>query len=142
MKRQTALNLALICGLFIAGGLCGVGVRTSIGGLRQQHAQLEQCALASKQSHASEAVGSKLAHLVAEVPPCMNAAGYEKALSNDNCSVTIWQGDVFCYVPKSRLGKLMYHFETSSIRMKGEGGGSPELRREQVPQQTLKSNTG
>jgi hypothetical protein len=142
MKRQTALNLALISGLFIAGGLCGLGARTLIGGLKKQHAQLEQCARASKQSHATEEAGSKLAHLVAEVPPCMNGAGYEKALNNKNCSVAIWQGDVFCYVPKSYLGKLIYRLETSSDRMKIENGDKPELHIEQAPQRTLKSNTG
>jgi hypothetical protein len=141
MKRQTAVNLALICGLFIAGSLCGLGARAFIGGLRVQHAQLEQCALASKQSHAAEDARSKLAHLVAEVPPCMNRAGYEKALNNKNCSVAIWQGDVFCYVPKSYLGKLIYRLETSSDRMKIKNKGKPELPLEQAPQ-TLKSNTG
>jgi hypothetical protein len=142
MKRPTAVNVALICGLFIAGCLCGLWARTLIGGFRVQHAQLEQCALASKQSHATEDARSKLAHLVAEVPPCMDEAGYEKALNNKNCSVAIWQGDVFCYVPKSYLGKLIYRLETSSDRMKIEDDGKPELHLEQAPQQTLKSNTG
>jgi hypothetical protein len=142
MKRRIAVNVALICGLFIGGSLCGLGARTLIGGLRKQHAQLEQCALASKQSHATEDARSKLAHLVAEVPPCMDGAGYEKALNNKNCSVAIWQGDVFCYVPKSYLGKLIYRLETSSDRMKIENGDKPELPIEQAPQQTLKSNTG
>src|SRR5580698_8863234 len=108
MKRQTAVNVTLVAVLFIAGGLCGLGARTLVGGLGKQSAQLEQCALASRQSHANEEARSKLAHLVSDVPVCMNHAGYEKAPDNKNCSPTIWQGDVFCYVPKSYLGKLVY----------------------------------
>ncbi len=114
MKRRTAVNVALLAGLFIAGGLCGLGARTWIGGLREQHAQLERCALASKQLHASEDARSRLAHLDVEVPACMNGAGYEKALGNRHCSPGIWQGDVFCYWPKSSLGKLIYRLQTSA----------------------------
>ena len=112
MKRNAARNVALIAGLFIAGGLCGVGVW--IGGVKQQYVQLEQCVLASRHSHQHEDARSVLAHLEAEVPMCMDGAGYERAISNENCSAALWQGNVFCYLPKSFLGKLVYRIETSS----------------------------
>jgi hypothetical protein len=108
MRRQTILNGAFIAGLFILGGLCGVGARTWIGGLGVQHAQLERCILTSKHSHLGEDARATLAHLAAEVPACMNGAGYEKALDNRGCVPAFWQGDVFCYLPKSHLGKLIY----------------------------------
>jgi|HubBroStandDraft_1064217.scaffolds.fasta_scaffold607462_2 hypothetical protein len=110
--RQTLFNVALIAGLFIVGGLCGLGVRTWIGGLRVQYAQLERCILASKHSHPGEDARSTLEHLHVEVPACMNGAGYEKALDNQSCAPAFWQGDVFCYLPKSYLGKLIYRIET------------------------------
>jgi hypothetical protein len=116
MSRQTLFNAALIAGLFILGGLCGLGVRTWIGGLGVQHAQLERCILASKHAHAREDARSTLAHLDVEVPACMNAAGYEDALDNKSCSPASWQGDVFCYVPKSHLGKLIYRIESAMLQ--------------------------
>jgi hypothetical protein len=138
MKRQILFNAALIAGLFILGGLCGLGVRTWIGGLRVQHAQLERCILASKHSHPNEDARSTLAHLNMEVPACMNGAGYEKALNNKSCSPAFWQGDVYCYLPKSYLGKLIYRIEAASDRNKIEGerktGLGAEQRRQQMRQ--------
>jgi len=108
MRRQSLLNVALIAGLFVLGGLCGLGLRTWIGGLRAQHAQLERCILTSKHSHPGEDARATLARLDAEVPACMNGAGYEQALDNQGCAAAFWQGDVFCYLPKSHLGRLIY----------------------------------
>jgi hypothetical protein len=121
MKRQTLFNAALIAGLFILGGLCGLGARTWIGGLGVQHAQLERCILTSKHSHPNEDARSTLAHFDVEVPTCMNDAGYAKALDNQSCAPAFWQGDVFCYLPKSYLGRLVYRMEAAK----------------QPPQQTL-----
>jgi hypothetical protein len=137
MTRQTLFNVALIAGLFILGGLCGLAARTWSGGLRVQHAQLERCILASKHSHPSEDARSTLARLDVEVPACMNAAGYEKALDNQNCAPAFWQGDVFCYLPKSYLGKLIYRLEAASGRKKMEDTSNTELRTGQPPLQML-----
>ena len=109
--RQAFIKLVLIAGLFILGGLCGVGVRTWVGGLKGQHAHLERCILTSKQSHPNEEARSTLAHLEVEVPECMNRAGYEAALNNKSCAPALWQGNVFCYLPKSHLGKLIHRLE-------------------------------
>jgi len=117
-KRQILFNVALIVGLFVLGGLCGLAGRAWIGGFKAQHAQLERCILSSRQSHPREDVRSKLAYLDAEVPACMNASGYEQALGNQNCSAAFWQGDVFCYLPKGSLGKLIYRIEASSAGKK------------------------
>jgi hypothetical protein len=137
MTRQTFFNVALIAGLFILGGLCGLGVRTWIGGLKDQHAQLERCILTSKHSHPNEDARSTLAHLDVEAPACMNAAGYEKALDNQSCAPGFWQGDVFCYLPKSYLGKLIYRIEAASDRKKFEDESKSELQAERrLPQQT------
>jgi hypothetical protein len=114
MTRQTLFNVALIAGLFILGGLCGLGLRTWIGGLGVQNARLQACILTSKRSHPSEAARSTLAHLDVEVPTCMNAAGYVKALDNKSCAPAFWQGDVFCYLPKGHLGRLIYRLEAAS----------------------------
>jgi hypothetical protein len=122
MKRQTLFNAALIAGLFILGGLCGLGARTWIGGLRAQHAQLERCILASKQAHSREDARSTLAHLDVEVPVCMNGAGYEKALNNKSCISAFWEGDVFCYLPKSYLGKLVYGIDAAWDRARAQAG--------------------
>jgi hypothetical protein len=116
--RRTFLTVALIAGLFILGGLCGLGVRTWIGGLGVQHARLERCILTSKHSHAGEDARATLAHLDVEVPTCMNAAGYERAFDDKSCSPASWQGDVFCYVPKSYFGRLIYRIEAASYRRK------------------------
>jgi hypothetical protein len=113
MKRQTLFNAALIAGLLILGGLCGLGARMWIGGLGVQHAQLERCILASKQAHSHEDARSTLAHLDVEVPACMNGAGYERALNNKSCASAFWQGDVFCYLPKSYLGRLVYRIDAT-----------------------------
>jgi hypothetical protein len=120
MRRKSVRNGVLIAGLFIAGGLCGVGARLWIGGLKQQHAQLERCILAAKHRHSNEDARSTLAHLDVEVPDCMNQSGYEKALNNKRCGRALWQGDVFCYFPRSFLGRLIYRLETSSESSLGE----------------------
>jgi hypothetical protein len=59
-----------------------------------------------------------LAHLDAEVPACMDASGYEQARGNQSCSAAYWQGDVFCYLPKGSLGKLIYRIEASAAAKK------------------------
>ena len=88
MKRNTPRDAALIAALFVAGGVCGAGVYKGSGGLNEQHA-----------------------HLEAEVPICMNGAGYEQALDSKSCGLKLWQGDVFCYAPKSFFGKLVYRIQ-------------------------------
>jgi hypothetical protein len=131
MKRQTLFNAALIAGLFILGGLCGSGARMWIGGLGVQHAQLERCILASKQARSREDARSALARLDLEVPACMSAAGYEQALDSKSCSPASWQGDVFCYVPKSYLGKLIYRIDSASyteLQAKPPPPGGSRLR--------------
>jgi hypothetical protein len=112
-SRQAILNVALVAGLFVLGGVCGLGARTWIGGLGVQRAQLDRCIIASKHSHAGEDARSTLARLDVEVPACMNSAGYEKALDNKSCAPASWQGDVFCYLPKGRLGKLTYRIDAA-----------------------------
>jgi hypothetical protein len=139
MTRQTFFIVALIAGLFILGGLCGLGVRTWIGGLRVQHAQLERCILTSKHSHPGEDARATLAHLDVEVPACMNGAGYVKALNNKSCAPAVWQGDVFCYLPKSYLGKLIYRLEAASDRKRIEVESNTETQAErQLPQHMLR----
>ncbi len=133
MTRRAFFNIALIAGLFILGGLCGLGVRTWFGGLSAQRAQLQRCILASKQSHASEDARSTLARLDVEVPACMNSAGYVKALDNKSCAPAFWQGDVFCYLPKGRLGKLIYRIDAASDRNKVERRSNSELQVKQPP---------
>jgi hypothetical protein len=108
MRRPTLLNSAFIAGLFVVGGLCGAALHTWIGGLGVVHAQLERCILTSKHSHPGEDARASLAHLDVDVPACMDGTGYERALDNRGCGPASWQGDVFCYLPKSHLGKLIY----------------------------------
>jgi len=112
--RSYLFKAALIAGLFAAGGLCGVGARMWLGGLREQHAQLERCILAAKHSAPERDARSTLARLDLEVPACMNDSGYEKALNNESCEPAMWQGDVFCYLPKSAFGRLIYRIEAHS----------------------------
>lgn len=112
MTRQTRQNAALIAAFLVAGVLCGAGARLWIGGLNKQHAELERCIVASRQAHSGEDARSRLTHLDAEVPSCMNVAGYQRALDNMGCGSASWQGDVLCYVPKSVLGRLIYRIET------------------------------
>jgi hypothetical protein len=41
----------------------------------------------------------------------------------------MWQGDVFCYLPKSFLGRLVYRIETSSQKKRiGDEDKSRSLR--------------
>jgi len=140
MTRRTFLNIALIAGLFILGGLSGLGVRAWIGGLGVRHARLERCILTSKHSHAGEDARSTLAHLDVEVPACMNAAGYEKALDDQSCSPASWQGDVFCYAPKSYLGKLTYRIEAASYRRRIVDKSNTDRQAEQLSRQMLQTH--
>jgi hypothetical protein len=113
MQRQILFSIALLAGLFVAGGLCGLAARMLGGGLTEEHAQLERCVLASRHSHPNEDARSALAHLDVEVPTCMNGAGYQVALDAQNCSRALWQGDLFCYEPKGTLGKLIHRVDAS-----------------------------
>ena len=124
LPRRPIFDAAVIIALLVAGGVCGTAARLWIGGLKAQHVQLERCIRASRQSHSSEKAQSMLTHLDADVPGCMNAAGYEAALDDERCSPAFWQGDVFCYMPKGSLGKLIYRIEAASAerRMKEESG--------------------
>ena len=109
MTRPSLVTAVLIAGLVIGGGLSGLAARHwSIGGFKRQQAQLERCILTSRQLHVDQDTRSKVAYLDAEVPACMNSAGYEPALRNGGCSPALWQGDVFCYLPKSPLRRLIY----------------------------------
>jgi hypothetical protein len=128
--RRSLLSVALLAGLLAAGAVCGAGVYHWVGGLGRQHAQLEQCVLASRHAHPSEAARSQLTRLEAEVPGCMDAAGYEKALGNENCPPALWQGDVFCYVPKSFLGRLVQRIETSVQKPRTGGESKTQAVRE------------
>ena len=112
MIRRILIGVGLVAGFFIVGGLFSIGARMWIGGLNEQSAQLHQCVLTSQHAHPNEDARSMLAHLDVEVPECMEGAGYEKALDNNNCSPTVWQGDVYCYLPKSFLARLLYKIET------------------------------
>ena len=76
---------------------------------------LNRCVLASRQAHPNERPRDALARLMVEVPACMNVAGYEQVVTNMSCSRTAWQGDVFCYVPKSYLGKLIYRLDAARV---------------------------
>jgi hypothetical protein len=124
--RRTLPSVALLAGLLIAGALCGAGIYRWVGGLGRQHAQLEQCILASRHAHPNEAAQSTLTRLEAEVPNCMEAAGYQRAIGDENCGTTIWQGDVFCYMPKSSLGKLVYRIETSAQKKRSGREGKTQ----------------
>jgi hypothetical protein len=118
--KRPLLTVALIAGLFVSGGLCGLAAR-KIGGLDQQRAQLNRCVLASKQAHPNARPRDALPRLIVEVPACMNAAGYERVVNNMSCNRVAWQGDVFCYVPKSYLGKLIYRLDAARVvRLKFE----------------------
>ena len=114
--QSRVFGVALIAGLFVAGGFCGMAARLWIGGRNAQHAQLERCVLASKHLHPNRDARATLARLDVEVPACMNGAGYEQALDNDGCESAMWQGNVFCYVPKSSVGRLIYRIESRSAR--------------------------
>lgn len=121
MRRNLFKAVALIAGFVIAGGLVGIGARKWVRGLDEQHAQLHRCITASEQSHRNEDARALMEDLDRDVPECMDRAGYEKALDNDNCSLAVWQGDVYCYVPKSRVGKLIYKIQTFSVRNTSAG---------------------
>ncbi|HTC44091.1 MAG TPA: hypothetical protein VK696_03500 [Steroidobacteraceae bacterium] len=112
--KRGLLTVALIAGLFVSGGLCGLAVRT-IGGLEQQRAQLNRCVLASRQAHPNERPRDALTRLMVQVPACMNEAGYEQVVNDMSCSREAWQGDVFCYVPKSYLRKLIYRLDAARV---------------------------
>lgn len=111
--RRKLFRVALIADIVIVGCILVIGARIwQVGGLNGQRAQLHQCVLATQQSHPNEDARSRMAHLDAEVPECMERAGYEKALDNNDCVLSVWQGDVYCYLPKSAVGKLIYKIET------------------------------
>jgi hypothetical protein len=127
--RRALPSVALLVGLLIAGAFCGAGIHRWIGGLGRQRAQLEQCILASRHAHPNEAAQSALTRLEAEVPICMDAAGYEKLLAKENCGQAMWQGDVFCYAPKSFLGKLVQRVDTSAQKKRsGDVSKTQSLR--------------
>jgi hypothetical protein len=128
--HRTLSSVALLAGLLIAGALCGAGIYRWIGGLGRQHAQLEQCILASRRAHPNEPARSTLTRLEAEVPNCMDGAGYEKALGDENCGAAMWQGDVLCYAPKNFLSRLVYRIESSTRQKRTSGEGKTEPSRE------------
>jgi hypothetical protein len=99
-------------GCVVAGGAVGIGARWWVNGLNGQRAQLHQCVLSSQQAHPNENAGSMLAQLQAEVPDCMDLAGYATALDNKDCGHELWQGNVYCYAPKSQVGRLLFKIET------------------------------
>jgi hypothetical protein len=107
-------KLGTVAALFLAGGVCGAGVHYWIGGLGRQHAQLEQCVLGWRNSHPKGDANSTLASLEEEVPQCMDRAGYSQALDNLHCGPAPWQGNVYCYLPKSFVGRLIYRIEARS----------------------------
>jgi hypothetical protein len=110
--RRHLLKVAVIVGCVIAGGAVAVGARWRVNSLNGQRAQLHQCVLSSQQAHPNEKAVSMLAHLEAEVPDCMDLAGYAAALDNKDCGRELWQGNVYCYVPKSRVGRWLFKIET------------------------------
>jgi len=112
-SRQYLAGIAIVLGCIAAGCLVGAGARWWIGGLNGQRAQLHECVVASQRAHANEGAGKMLAYLQAEVPPCMNAAGYTAALDNRDCGRALWQGDAYCYIPESRVGRLLFRIMTS-----------------------------
>jgi hypothetical protein len=103
---------ALVCGFIAAGGLAGFGARWWIGGVNGQRAQLHECVVASQRAHPNEAAGKMLPYLQVEVPACMEAAGYATALDDRDCDRTLWQGNVYCYSPKSWSGALLFRIVT------------------------------
>ncbi len=130
LRRRLFIDAAVLSVLLIAGALCGTAAHLWIGGLRAQHVQLERCIATTRQSHSNEDARSTLARLDADVPECMHAAGYESALDNRGCSPAFWQGDVFCYLPKSSLGKLIYRIEAASAdkTIKNDSDSEPSRR--------------
>jgi len=129
LRRRLFFDAGVLLALLIAGALCGTAAHLWIGGLRAQHVQLERCIATTRQSHSNEDARSTLVHLDTDVPACMNAAGYESALNNQGCSPAFWQGDVFCYVPKSSLGKLIYRIEAASADKAIKGDSDRERSR-------------
>jgi hypothetical protein len=112
LSRRIALTVAVVIGGIAAGGLVGTGARWWIGGLNGQRDQLHQCVLTSRQAHPTEGAAAVMADLRDEVPGCMNKAGYETALDNKQCVRDLWQGDVYCYLPNSRIGRMLYKLMT------------------------------
>jgi hypothetical protein len=108
LLRRNLLKVGVIAGCVVAGLLAGTLARWWVGGLNGQRAQLHECVVAAQRTHPSEDAGKMLGSLQAEVPDCMDTAGYAKALDNSNCGRALWQGDVYCYEPKSRFGRLLF----------------------------------
>jgi hypothetical protein len=111
--HRSLSKVGMIVGCIIAGLLAGTLARWWIGGIKGQRTQLHQCVVASQDAHPGENAGAMLARFQAEVPDCMDSAGYAKALGNSNCGRTLWQGDVYCYEPKNRFGRLLFKIETA-----------------------------
>jgi hypothetical protein len=111
--RQHLTKIVFIVGCTVAGALIGGGTRWWSGGLNGQKGQLHECVLAAQQAHSNEAAGPMLAHLKTEVPDCMDQAGYAQALDSENCDRALWQGNVYCYAPKSRIGRLLFRVAAS-----------------------------
>jgi hypothetical protein len=112
LLRRNLSKVLVIVGCVIAGGAVGIAARWWVNGLNGQRAQLHQCVITSQQTHPNENAGAMLAHLKADVPDCMESAGYVTALDNKDCSHDLWQGNVYCYVPKSQVGRLLFKIET------------------------------
>lgn len=110
--RRYLAGIAVIVGCVAAGLLAGAGARWWVGGLAGQRAQLHECVVASQHAHPNEEAGKMLAYLQSEVPGCMDAAGYATALDNHNCTPALWQGNVYCYEPKSRIGRWLFKIAT------------------------------
>jgi uncharacterized NAD(P)/FAD-binding protein YdhS len=106
--RRYLTGIAIIAGCIVAGGLAGTGARWWVAGLNGQRAQLHECVVATQHAHPNEDAGKTLADLEAEVPDCMKAAGYAEALQNKDCSPQLWQGNVYCYMPESRIGRWLF----------------------------------
>ena len=126
VPRRLLIDAAILAVLLVAGGLCGIGARLWIGGLKAQRVQLERCVRTSRQPHADEDAPSALRRLDADVPACMSAAGYERELDDRHCSPAFWQGNVFCYRPKSSFGRLIYRLEAASAEKRTDDGSNRE----------------
>jgi hypothetical protein len=113
LRRRYLFAVAVIVGCIVVGGVAGTAVRWWVAGLNGQRAHLHECVVTSQQMHPNENAASMLAHFQAEVPSCMATAGYIQALDNKNCSPQLWQGDVYCYEPKSAVGKLLFKIAVS-----------------------------
>jgi hypothetical protein len=83
-------------------------VRWWASGLNGQSAQLHDCVVATQRAHPGEEAAKMLGHLRAEVPACMETAGYVTTLDNPSCDRALWQGSVYCYAPRSRMNRWLF----------------------------------